>query len=211
MRNETVKLTFVLCIICAVATAALAGVNAVTKGPIESINAQMASEARIEVMTPNGEEPGDYTASPISETDFETLKGKLASSDESAAELIDVYTVEDANGLVGYAITANGTRAFSGRITVMVGIKTDGTIIGAKVTAHAETPGLGARATEQAWIDQYDNELYPPTLTIVKQAGYNNQADSQIHAITSATVTSNAVTAAVNYACEAYTLIEGGN
>lgn len=39
---------------------------------------------------------------------------------------------------------------------MIVGINADGTVAGAKVTSHAETPGLGAKSqADPNWITQF--------------------------------------------------------
>lgn len=57
------------------------------------------------------------------------------------------YGAEDREILVGYACVAEG-EGYSSTIETMVGITTDGEILGLKVLSHNETPGLGARIEE---------------------------------------------------------------
>ena len=77
---------------------------------------------------------------------------------------------------------------------MVVGIGTDGAVMGAKVTAHTETPGLGAKAqADPTWIAQFAGKPASGALAVTKDGG-------DIVPITGATITSRAVTAAVNTA-----------
>ena len=58
------------------------------------------------------------------------------------------------SGVVLEAVAPDG---YSGNIALLIGIDADGTVIGARVTAHRETPGLGdyIDRAKSAWIDQF--------------------------------------------------------
>ena len=77
---------------------------------------------------------------------------------------------------------------------IIPGINLDGTVAGAKVTAHAETPGLGAKSqSDPTWITQFAGQPADGSLAVTKDGG-------TINAITGSTITSRAVTLAVNTA-----------
>ena len=83
---------------------------------------------------------------------------------------------------------------FGGNITMMVGIQND-QVTGISVISHAETPGLGAVAAAQnAKGEAFRGQF-------VGQSGVL-AVGNQIDAISSATITSNAVVAGVNAAME---------
>ena len=58
------------------------------------------------------------------------------------------------SGGEGYVFTT-AAKGFDGPITVMTAIDMNGTIVGVKVLSHTETPGLGSRTTEAAYLEQY--------------------------------------------------------
>ncbi len=89
---------------------------------------------------------------------------------------------------------------YGGDITVIVGIK-DGKVEGVSITDMDETPGLGARASEESFISQYKGKS--GKLAVSKDGG-------QIETISGATITSRAVTEAVNKALEAAEKLNGG-
>lgn len=116
---------------------------------------------------------------------------------------------EDGSGdLTGYAFQLETSEGYGDSIKLMVGFKNDGTISGIDIVKHAETPGLGAQADEDPFKNQFVGKMVD-LLTLVK-----GSSDGQnIDAIGGATITSRAVTNAVNDAIEYYkmNIMEGGN
>lgn len=101
-----------------------------------------------------------------------------------------VALVRDANGNpVGFCVESKAG-GFGGDVEVMVGYNVLGEIVGVKVIAHSETPGLGAKATEDGFLKQYAGQ----TGKVMLGEG--------VDAISGATISSNAVTDAVNAATE---------
>ena len=197
--RETAKLAVVLLLICAVATALLGGVNSVTSAPIAEHKIREAQEARLEVMN---------TAADISEeVPAEKREAIAAAIGSSAEELTEIYAAKDAGGqIIGYTIKVT-SKGFGGGIEVLVGIMADGKINEVRILSHTETPGLGANATTEKFYGQYKGKTAPGTVEVIK-AG--NTADNQVLSISGATITSNAVTKAVNVAMSAYSeLIKG--
>jgi len=122
------------------------------------------------------------------------LPGAESFVEQTAPEgLLSAYAGYDANGaLVGKtgAITAKG---YGGEIEVTVGVDANGVVTGVSVggTNFSETAGLGARAKEAWFGEQFIGKTSP--IALAKDGG-------EIDAITSATITSRAVTGAVNTA-----------
>ncbi len=113
--------------------------------------------------------------------------------------LTTLYAGKENGETVGYVamVTATG---FGGPVEVTVGMDMDGRVIGISVggSQFSETAGLGAKAKEETFTAQFDGREIP--LRVVKSAA--DRADDTIDAITSATITSTAVTNAVNTAGE---------
>ena len=103
---------------------------------------------------------------------------------------------DESGELKGAAIrTSEG--GFGGKIDVMVGMLTDGTIKGTSVLSHSETPGLGANMTG-TFKDQFiDKNPASFRLSVKKDGG-------DVDAITAATITSRAFTKAVDKAYQAF-------
>jgi electron transport complex protein RnfG len=126
---------------------------------------------------------------------------------------VKFYVAKKDGEIVGYAGEVVTPEGFSGDVTVMTSLKTDGTVDKVIVTANAETPGLGTVITERkirktivdlingaaeavglppnAYLDQYDGRKGEGTAwAVVKDGG-------DVDAKTGATVTSRAVCGAV--------------
>lgn len=178
--KEISVLTVKLLLICAIVSALLAGVNSITK-PIIAENEQKNFEIAMQEVLPEASgfkevDPGDYTPS------------------ETGVTLDSLYRAD--NG--GYVVSTVCSEGYGGDVSVMVGITKDLTINQVKIMSMSETPGLGAKASEPEFIGQYDG--LSAGITVVKNT---TPADNQIEAISGATITSKAVTKAVNAALEA--------
>ncbi|HCT64040.1 MAG TPA: hypothetical protein DIC60_02000 [Lachnospiraceae bacterium] len=170
--KDIAKPAIILLAITAVAAALLGVVESVTKEPIR-------------IATENTQNAAMKASLPDAET-FEPVEADLDGTTISSVNL-----GKDASGNeVGYVITANPS-GFGGAVPTTVGIGSDGIITGIQVTTPSETPGLGAKATEPAFQDQFKG--MSGELKVNKDGG-------QVQAITSATITSRAVTSGVNEA-----------
>ena len=116
------------------------------------------------------------------------------------------YTGLAGGELAGY-VFETGASGYGGTVSVMTGIDVEGNITGVVILSHDETPGLGANATKSSFLDQYLQPAPEGGLSVVK---YQTPSDGQIEAMTGATVTSTAVTNAVNQAIEQYYAVKGG-
>ena len=92
----------------------------------------------------------------------------------------------------GYVIRLNAM-GFGGAVDLMVGVDLTGTVTGISVISHSETASLGAECTRPDWQSQFVGTT--GNLQVTKDGG-------TIDALTGATVTSRAVTEAVNRAVE---------
>lgn len=171
-----------LFLICLIVTALLAGVNMLTADQIAALAVQTAEESQ-RVVLPD-------TAS-FEEVDEDTVKG-----------------LDGSGQLAGYVITTEA-KGYGGTIEVMTGITADGSVSGVVLLSQNETPGLGANATKESFTEQYQQAVPESGFEVIKSGA---AADGQIQAMTGATITSRAVTDAVNLAVEKYqTLEKGGN
>ena len=78
---------------------------------------------------------------------------------KSGTSTTPVYIARKDGAVTGVAFkfTANG--GYSGPIVLMVGMDKDGTVLGVRVVAHAETPGLGDKIerNKSDWIESFVN------------------------------------------------------
>ncbi len=94
--------------------------------------------------------------------------------------------------VVGYIIPTVAPDGYSGDIRMLVGVRTDGTLAGVRVTSHAETPGLGDKVETRKsdWIHDFNGKSLgnPPRerWTVTRDGGDFDQ-------FTGATITPRAV------------------
>lgn len=192
-KGGFMKDAVVLCAITLVAGACLGGVYEMTKAPIEAANLA-AKEAAFRTVFPDAASFGmieDPAALEAGNAEVAGLGYGNVTVDEVAAAL-------DASGAeAGYVITATSNDGYGGAITVSVGIQADGTVNGIEFLTLAETAGLGMNAANPEFKDQYAGKK-AESFAVVKGGGAS--ADNEINAISGATITSNAVTGAVNAA-----------
>lgn len=167
-------LTLTLLLITAGVAAALAGVNSITAPKIAQINEEKTTRAIAAVL-------------PDAETATQTYTA--ASKDEAVQA---VWTSE-----TGYAVKVQ-TAGFGGTITMMVGLDKNGAVLGIDIISHAETAGLGDVAASKSAKGQDFRAQYVGKSGILAV----NKDGGEIDAITSATITSRAVTNGVNIAMD---------
>ena len=181
-KKEIVKPTLTLFIICLVVSLLLGLTYMLTKDKIEEESKSQAAASRMIVL------PGADTFDQIS-------------SDENGT----AYIGTKGGTTIGYVFETSDS-GYGGKLTVMTGITIDGTISGVKIVTNSETPGLGGNSTKPSFTDQYKQTA--GEITVVK----NKTADQgEIEAITGATITSKAVTRAVNSAVKMYETLKGGD
>jgi len=101
--------------------------------------------------------------------------------------------------LVGYVVKLT-PEGYSGKIDLIVGFSiSDELITGMRVLRHTETPGLGALAVKENFYSQFSSLNIVP-LSVVR----TSPGENEIQAITSSTITTKAITNAVNEAVNWY-------
>ena len=132
--------------------------------------------------------------------ELEDLEGAavyLASTEYSTVEINEVAEACDASGnVLGHVFNLTTPEGYGGDIQLTVGIRNDKTILGISFLSISETAGLGMNADTEEWKAQFrgiqaDEIVYTKT---------GKSAEGEIDAISSATVTTGAVTGAVNAA-----------
>ena len=123
----------------------------------------------------------------------------------TAVEQIDAAFDSEGN-TAGYVITAANSEGYGGAVELMCGISADEegalTIEGISFLTLTETAGMGMRAKEAAFTDQFPGKVVRSgeALAYTKDGA---SADNEIDAISGCTVTTSAVTKDINAALEA--------
>ena len=184
--KEMMKNTVILLVITVVAGLVLGLVYQITKEPIAEQEARKKKEACQEVFQ--------------DAVSFEAMEVGTVDADGWAAagygqETVDeVMSASDASGnLLGYVITVTTKEGYGGDIQFSIGVRTDGTVNGMSILSISETAGLGMRAEEvlkpQFAGKQAEKFEYTKSGAV---------SETQIDAISGATITTNAVTNGVN-------------
>lgn len=117
-------------------------------------------------------------------------------AEENGIKIGTVYQALDNTGAVaGYVVETTSTRGYGGNIVLYTGVAMDGTVNDVSILTISETPGLGMQA-EKVLIPQF-HEKQVDSFSYTKTG---SRTDSEIDAISGATITTKAVTNAVNSA-----------
>lgn len=197
--KEIITNALKLCIITLVAGLLLGGVYEITKKPRENQEEKNKQNAYSKVFS---------VADSFEELKYkdEDMKKYLEENGyKSSAVCIDgIVTAHDSDkNIIGYVITVTDKEGYGGNIQFTLGIQKDGTINGISFLSISETAGVGMKAKESKFINQFKGknvESFQYTKNGAKE-------DNQIDAISGATITTNAVTNGVNASILAYRFI----
>lgn len=166
--TDIVKVAIILFAITAVAAAILAAVNSVT-APVIAENERKAQEIAMKEVLPDA-------------TGFDKIDYTI---NESSA-VTEIYSSN-----AGYAVKA-APKGYGGAISMIVGVDNDLKVTGVEIISQSETAGLGAKCTDSSFKAQFAGKT--ENISVTK----NGAKENEIDAITSATITSKAVTKGVN-------------
>ena len=185
---ELLKNTLVMLAIAVVAGGILGVVYEVTKEPIAIMEAKEKQAANQKVF---------MLASSFSDSiDISGLTSETLENDYSGVDITDCIEAYDAEGnILGYVLEVTSHEGYGGDIVFRIGIENDGNINAISITDISETAGLGMRA-EEVLVPQFKNRN-EASFEVTKTGAIS---DNQIDAISSATITSKAVTKGVNAA-----------
>ncbi len=118
---------------------------------------------------------------------------------------IEYYTAIKGGETAAYIFTESA-KGYGGDVSVMTTVKPDGTVAGVAILdVSGETPGLGQNAAKESFYSQYAGLKKGVSLLKNGAKAENNEVD----AVTGATITSTAVTRAVNAALDDFEKVKG--
>ncbi|WP_143318783.1 RnfABCDGE type electron transport complex subunit G [Clostridium sp. HBUAS56010] len=192
-KRKIVKDALTLFVITVISGLILGGVHEFTKGVVK----RSEESAQLEAYRLVFPEAADFL-------EEDTLLKAIAVSNEelpkadygNAGVEQALCAVDGDNQVSGYVITAFSNDSYNGLVKVLVGIDTENRLKGIEVIEINDTPGLGQLAREPEFKDQFTGKK-AKKLTLSAPGG---DEEEQIQAISGATITSSAVTNAVNAA-----------
>lgn len=183
-QSTIVRDAMALFVITLVAGLLLGLVNQVTKEPILAAELTAKNEAYRKVFSEGKNFEED-----------ETLTKKLEAASYSGAEIKEVLIAKDKDGnTLGYVMSLVSKEGYGGEISFAIGVKPDGVMTGLSVLSHSETAGLGANCTTDAFQSQFVGLVGPQ----VQYTKNGKSSDNEFDAISGATITSRAITNALN-------------
>lgn len=179
-REDIIKPVGVLLAICIIISLALSVTNKVTAKKIAELENENSKK---------------NMQSLVSADDFEKC------SDGG----IEYYTAIKGGDTAAYIFTESA-KGYGGDVSVMTAVKPDGTVAGVAILdVSNETPGLGQNAAKESFYSQYAGLKNGVSLLKNGAKAENNEVD----AVTGATITSTAVTRAVNTALDDFEKVKG--
>ena len=185
--KEIITLGLKLLLISLIAALALGYANEMTKGQILAQRESANKEARIAVMP-------DADA-------FKPIDLEEKNIDDSI--ILEGYTALKNDSQIGYVFKV-APKGYGGAVEVIVGISNENKLTGVRIGNMNETPGLGAKSKDLEFYSQYAGMNTLTEIGVSKIA----KTETEIKAISGATITSKAVTKGVNHAIEAFKKIE---
>ncbi len=176
---EILRVGFILFAITAVAALILAGVNNITAPVIKEQQEEKMQDAMKKVLS---------DAEDFSKKDVELPE--------------DTCVTEVYESNAGFVVMAS-PKGYGGEISMAVGIDNDLTVTGISIISQGETAGLGAKCVDETWQRQFVGKT--ENIEVAKNGATGNRID----AISSATITSRAVTKGVNDAIDVVKALGG--
>lgn len=203
-KKSMIKDALILFAITLVAGLLLGVVYDITKEPIAQQKAKAKTEANKNVFA--AAESFEACAS----FDAAGAQEALSAAGLSGMDIDEVSAALDATGnLLGYVITVTDHEGYGGDIQFSMGVTLDGTLNGISLLSISETAGLGMKAGDVLVPQFSDKNVEQFTYT---KSGSTN--DSEIDAISGATITTKAVVNGVNAGLEYFRSVlataEGG-
>lgn len=199
MKN-IIKNTCILTVITLVSGLLLGLVYEVTKEPIALSKEKAKQEAYKQVLSEADTFETDTSF------DQKAANDLLNSVNLGGCTIDEVVVAMSGSDVVGYVITSTSSEGYGGNIQISTGITTDGTVNGVAVLSISETAGLGMKATEPEFLNQYQGKNVE-AFTVTKTGA---ASESEIDALSGATITSNAVTNAINASLSYFQQVIGG-
>lgn len=196
MENKTAKSSIImdtvkLCIITLIAGLLLSATYEITLEPKEH-QAFLKKLAAYKTVMPETDRTEEDLV--LQEAGINTVLKDLDPSYDQVVidEVVKSFDVN--NELLGYVVTVVTTASYKDSITVTIGYALDGTVTGIEILAINETAGLGMKAKDAEFKNQFGQKKVEQF--VVSKIGATNP--EEIDVISGATISTNAVVNAVN-------------
>lgn len=206
-KDSIIRDAFMLFLITLVSGLALSFVFEITKTPIEvqkALKLQKANQAVFETATSFEEDSALMTAAAGLDL------GSISKDYEGVTIDSVSQALDDKGEFLGYNISVTTSQSYASSLSLVFGYSKEGVLQGIEFTSLTETAGLGMKAAEPKFKNQFLNKKV--TKFNVTKTGA--AAEDQIDAISGATITSravaNAINAGIDFVTEHATELGGG-
>lgn len=190
-KSDFLKNTLILFAITLVAAVLLGVVYDITKEPIAEQQEKRKNDAYAAVFPGLSEikESAELTAL------AEGYAEKLEEQGISKVSVKEAYLAVGASGeVLGYVMTIDSKNGYGGLVEFAMGVDRNGTSKGISFLSLSETPGLGMNAKEEAFMNQF-KDVQTKSFGFAKK---KIEGDTPVDGISSASITTKAVTLGVN-------------
>jgi electron transport complex protein RnfG len=161
--SDIMKIGFRLFIITVIAAIVMGITNIATEEPIRLQRIKAENKAR-QVALPQAE-------------DFRQLDIEGGSWGNGGAEIVEIYTGLSGDNVVGYVFRVKAM-GYVGDIDIILGINTNDEIEAVEIGEHSETPGLGAKVKDKAFLEQFHGKGTGAQLAAVKSLSEDGSVDA---------------------------------
>lgn len=199
-KGTLVHDALILFAITLIAALALGFVYELTKDPIAAAKEQAKVDAYKAVFP-------DMASTSAWNGSYGQAQALIDADTELVGTTVDeVLNALDPNGnVIGLVMTVSNSKGYGGSIQMAMGVAGDGTLQGIEFLSISETAGLGMKAKDDAFISQFAGAKVG-RYSLAKR---NIQGDTEIDAISSATITTAAVTRMINAGLKIYAEMGG--
>lgn len=185
-----------LCVITLLAGVALSGVFALTKDAI----AEQKLQAKLNSYRTVCPEASEFVSDASIDAAVAALDKETYGTHFGRVTINEAVIGKKTDGTVsGYVISVTTRDGFDGNIVLSVGVDTEGKVLGVEFTEIAETAGMGMLCAEPEFKDQFKGKQVEGF--ILKPSG-GSVAENEVNGVSGATISSSAVTNAVNAAVD---------
>jgi len=173
--KELFKLVFVLTAVSALSGLLLAVTNQYTREPIRLSEQRQLFASLRKVLPPADGDPVSLALT------------------NAAGRPVTLYLAFQNGALAGAAIPAASPNGYGGAVEILLGVNTEGAIQNIEILKQNETPGLGSKIADPAFLAQFLGKPLAGVWTVRKDGG-------PVDAISGATISSRALCDAVSQA-----------
>jgi len=185
LTPKQLRMVMVLAVVAVLCALFLGVTNMVTRAPIEQAERQALLNALQQVLP-------EHANDPLQDTRTLQLEGQPKATTFYLSRNVN----RDINAVAWETIAPDG---YSGRISILMAVRADGSIQAIRITKHHETPGLGDGVVKnQQWVDAFSHKSLTNARWGVKKDG------GDFDQFTGATITPRAVVKAVNRGLEVF-------